>query len=161
MRTGLSMADRIHKSIAGVGTDIIEVERVERSITKGIGFKEKVFTENEIAYCEGKADKALHYAARFAAKEAVLKAMGTGWRGPLMFDEIEVTHDANGKPEILLYGKTREFALERGITRIHVSISHLKHIVNAVVLLQTDEEQREMNVYSTFVEYKNERENVK
>ena len=84
--------------IAGVGTDMIEVERIAVKIAKESGFRELVFSEKEISYCETKAHKFEHYAARFAAKEAFFKALGTGWLNGTAFNEIEITNDAAGKP---------------------------------------------------------------
>lgn len=74
--------------IFGIGIDIIEVERVKNQISKSNGFREKIFTEREIEYCESKKNKAQHYAARFAAKEAFFKAIGTGWRNGMAFNAI-------------------------------------------------------------------------
>ena len=122
--------------IFGIGTDIIEVERIEKQLEKNSGLKEKLFTTNEIAYCESKKNRGQHYAARFAAKEAFLKAIGTGWRDGLQFDEIEVTNDQLGKPALVLYGKTRDFVAEINITNIQVSLTHIKDVVNAIVIVE-------------------------
>jgi holo-[acyl-carrier protein] synthase len=122
--------------IFGVGTDIIEVGRVEQKLARTEGLKKKLFTETETAYCESKHRPALHYAARFAAKEAFLKAMGTGWSGGHKFDEIEVVNDPLGKPELFVYGKVREFCGARGVTRMSVSLSHVKEMAAAVVILE-------------------------
>ncbi|MBL7136839.1 MAG: holo-ACP synthase [Candidatus Marinimicrobia bacterium] len=122
--------------IFGIGTDIIEVERVGKQISKGNGFKEKIFTPNEIKYCESRKNKAQNYAARFAAKEAFFKAIGTGWRRGLAFSEIEVVNNELGKPEINLYGKTKKFIEENRIENIHVSLSHVKNLVSAIVILE-------------------------
>ena len=123
--------------IFGTGTDIIEVDRVKDQISKDNGFKETIFTVNEITYCESKKNKAQHYAARFAAKESFFKAIGTGWRYGMAFNEIEILNNELGKPEVFLHGKTKEFAKDQGINKIHVSISHLKKIVNAIIILET------------------------
>lgn len=122
--------------IFGIGTDIIEVERIERQLEKNTGLKEKLFTSDEIAYCETKKNKAQHYAARFAAKEAFLKAIGTGWRDGLQFNEVEVTNDQLGKPLIVLYGKTKDFVAEINITNIQVSLTHIRDMVNAIVIVE-------------------------
>ena len=111
--------------ITGVGTDLIEVERVAGKISKEEGFRELVFTPNEIAYCETKANKFQHYAARFAAKEAFLKAIGTGWITGIAFNEIEITNDENGRPLLNLIGATSKFLESRGIGKAWVSLSHL------------------------------------
>lgn len=122
--------------IFGIGTDIIEVERVGKQISKGDGFKEKIFTPNEVKYCESRKNKAQNYAARFAAKEAFFKAIGTGWRRGLTFSEIEVVNNELGKPEINLYGKTKKFVEENRIENIHVSLSHVKNLASAIVILE-------------------------
>jgi len=119
--------------IVGIGTDIIEVPRIEKLLTKQKRFQGRIFTETEIAYCETKKNKVQNYAARFAAKEAFLKAIGTGWRQGVSFKEIEIVNNERGKPEIFLSGKAREFADDLGITNIQVSLSHLKDFAIAVV----------------------------
>ena len=93
--------------IAGLGTDLIEVERITNSINKESGFREMIFSKNEIVYCESKTNKFECYAARFAAKEAFFKALGTGWPEGTNFNEVEVIHDRMGKPEINLLGQTQ------------------------------------------------------
>ncbi len=122
--------------IAGIGTDIIEVARVRNQILKQKGLKEDLFTEAEIRYCEEKADKAQHYAARFAAKEAFLKAIGTGLRNGLKFNEIEVKKDELNKPFISVSGKTLKIIKSFKIKSIHLSIAHLKDVANAVVIIE-------------------------
>lgn len=122
--------------IHGVGIDIIEVDRVTEKISKENGFRELVFSAAEIAYCESKAHKFEHYAARFAAKEAFLKAIGTGWFGNIAFNEIEVVNDELGKPAIQLLGSTKTFLENKNINRISVSMSHLKSVASAVVIIE-------------------------
>jgi len=119
--------------IIGIGIDIIEVTRIERLLTKQKRFQQRIFTETEIAYCESKKNKAQNYAGRFAAKEALLKAIGTGWRRGVSFKEIEIVNNERGKPEIFLSGKAREVADDLGISNIQVSLSHLKEFATAVV----------------------------
>jgi holo-[acyl-carrier protein] synthase len=123
--------------IYGIGIDIIEVSRVQKAIERDIGFREKIFTPGEIEYCETKRMKFIHYAARFSAKEAFLKAIGTGWRFGLRFAEIGVFHDELGKPHIIATGKAEELLRDLGIAKIHVSLSHLKDTATAVVVLET------------------------
>lgn len=122
--------------IYGIGTDIIENERVKIQLKKVAGLKEQLFTDLEIHYCESKKFHEQHFAARFAAKEAFFKAIGTGWRYGLAYKEIEVFNDEEGKPGIRLHGKSREFADKENIKTIHISISHSKEIANAVVVLE-------------------------
>jgi len=124
--------------IYGIGTDIIEVSRIKTVMERDIGFREKIFTEGEITYCEKMKNKYQNYAARFSAKEAFLKAIGTGWRFGIRFADIDVYHDDFGKPLIHLTGKAEELALREGITKIHVSLSHLKEIATAVVILENE-----------------------
>ena len=122
--------------ISGIGIDSIEVERVNNQILKESRFKEKIFTPKEISYCETKKYRAQNYAARFSAKEAFLKALGTGWRYGLSYKDIEIVNDDLGKPEIVLYGKAKKFAAENKIVNIHVSLTHLKHIATAMVTVE-------------------------
>ena len=122
--------------IYGIGTDIIEVNRIRKNIEKVSGLKTKLFTKKEIEYCESKRHSAEHFAARFASKEAFFKALGTGWRHGFAFTEIEISNNELGKPEITVSGKIKQFITENNITNIHISISHLKDIANAVVILE-------------------------
>lgn len=122
--------------ILGIGTDIIEVERVAGKIGRNIGFREMVFSAEEISYCEKQTHKFEHYAARFAAKEAFLKALGTGWINGTAFNEIEVTHNSEGQPQISLKGETAVTLASKNISRIHVSLSHQKTMAVAFVLLE-------------------------
>lgn len=122
--------------ISGIGIDMIEVERVATKIGKESGFREMVFSKKEIAYCESKAKKFEHYAARFAAKEAFFKALGTGWKNGTSFNEIEITGDDLGKPELVLLGETAKSLAEFRSFTIAVSLSHLKKIASAVVIIE-------------------------
>jgi len=122
--------------IHGVGTDIIEVDRIRKFIAKGDAFKERVWTPKEIKYCDSHRDPAPFYAARFSAKEAFVKAMGTGFIKGIGFNEIEIYHDELNKPLIRLSGKAKECADSLGITEIHLSISHVKDWANAIAVLE-------------------------
>ena len=114
-----------------VGVDIIEIERVAATLARfGDRFLERVFTEGETAYCRGRAPQ---LAARFAAKEAVMKALGTGTRG-VGWREIEVTRKRTGEPGIALHGRAAERAARLGIDRIAVSLSHSRHYAVASVI---------------------------
>lgn len=115
---------------------MIEVERVTNKISKNNGFTELVFSKKEIDYCEAKVNKFEHYAVRFAAKEAFLKAVGTGWTSGTAFNEIEVSNDPDGKPFITLLGQTASLINKIGITNIFVSLSHLKTMASAVVIIE-------------------------
>lgn len=123
--------------IYGIGTDIIEVQRVEDKIRKGTGFRELVFTPHEIAYCEQQAASYEHYAARFAAKEALLKALGTGWgNGGVNFNEIEIRNNAAGKPELHLVGNAAGRYDQLNIKQILVSLSHVRSTAVAMVIIE-------------------------
>ncbi len=122
--------------IFGTGVDIIDVERIRERVSRDSGFKPLVFSAAEIIYCESKAQPAEHFAARFAAKEAFLKALGTGWAGELNFHEIEVGNEDNGRPFIRLLGKTAVAVAALGIGRIHVSLAHIKTMATAMVILE-------------------------
>ena len=124
--------------IFGIGTDIIEVERIAASIEKKSGFKEYVFSANEIAYCETKAHKYEHYAARLAAKEALSKALGTGWPEGTHINEAEILNDERGKPFFNFTGATAGLISSMNIAAIHVSLSHTKTMATAVVMAEKD-----------------------
>jgi len=121
--------------ILGIGIDMIEVDRVIEKIDKDNGFKEKVFSKNEIEFCESNR-KSQNYAARFAAKEAFLKATGFGLLLGHNLSNIEIVNDVNGKPSISLNGDYITHAQENGWNKIHLSISHLHQIACAVVIIE-------------------------
>ena len=123
--------------IFGIGIDLIEVERVAEKIGKKAGFRELVFTQKEVDYCEPMTNMYEHYAARFAAKEAFFKAIGTGWRDGTAFNEIEITNNEMGKPEISFLGRTAVSMAEMKLGKITVSLSHLKTMASAVVIIET------------------------
>jgi holo-[acyl-carrier protein] synthase len=123
--------------IIGTGIDIIEVERIAQRVGKDNGFKEFVFSKEEIIYCETKASPFEHYAARFAAKEAFLKAIGRGWDSGLQWNEIEIVKEKGGKPSLHLRGLTEKTLAPMGIRLIHLSISHLKSMATAIVILES------------------------
>jgi holo-[acyl-carrier protein] synthase len=123
--------------IIGTGIDIIEVERIAARVGRDNGFREFVFSKDEMNYCDSKASPFEHYAARFAAKEAFLKAIGKGWDTGLQWNEIEVVNEGNGKPGLRLSGQTEKMLSPLGIRIIHVSLSHLKTMATAVVILES------------------------
>lgn len=127
--------------ILGLGTDMIDVARVNRLISKGSSFIESVFTEGEIVYCDSKRYRAQHYAARFAAKEAFLKALGTGWRDGITFRDIELVHDELGKPSLVVSGQASVICRDRFPRgyRTHVSVAHLKDYATATVIIEEEE----------------------
>jgi holo-[acyl-carrier protein] synthase len=123
--------------IFGVGIDIIEVSRIEKQLSRGDDrFQRRLFTDREIAYCERKKFKGLHFAARFAAKEAFLKALGTGLSGGLSWKDVEVVNNEAGMPTLRLNGKARLLADELGLTGLHVSLTHVKDTAAAVVIIE-------------------------
>lgn len=122
--------------VAGVGIDIVEVERIAGSFAKGDGFKQMVFSGREISYCDSQANSYQHYAARFAAKEAFFKALGTGWVTGTSFNEVEVVNEENGKPVLQLLGETAQHAAGLGINKILVSLSHTKTMATAIVMIE-------------------------
>ncbi|MEI7981167.1 MAG: holo-ACP synthase [Bacteroidota bacterium] len=126
--------------IYGIGTDIIEVNRIQKIMERDTGFRDKIFTAVEIEYCETKKNKYQHYAARFSAKEAMLKAIGTGWRFGIRFADMEVYHDELGKPYIRVFGKAKEWTEQLAISKIHVSLSHVKEMATAIVIIETETE---------------------
>lgn len=122
--------------VTGVGIDMIEVDRVKDSMKKESGFREMVFSEHEIAYCQPKANRFEHYAARYAAKEAFYKALGTGWLDGTAFNEVEIINLPNGKPEIRFLGLTAEIIKKLRLKNIQVSLTHLKAMASAVVVIE-------------------------
>lgn len=122
--------------ITGIGLDVIEVERVAEKIEKEQGFRELVFAAAEIDYCEPKTHKYEHYAARFAAKEAFFKALGTGWATGTAFNEILILSDEAGKPGLSFTGQTASTLQHLNLSKIQVSLSHLKNIAAAVVVIE-------------------------
>ena len=123
--------------ILGTGIDIIEVERIEQALLRhGDRFLARLFTPGEIAYSESsKTHRTRRLAARFAAKEATLKAFGLGLRD-VKWTDIEVVHDALGKPSLRLTGRLAEIAAERGVARLHLSLSHCKEYAIAQVVAE-------------------------
>ena len=112
--------------ILGIGTDITECERIARMLERHPeSFAGRVFTDAENAYCSrGKRQSAEHYTGRWAAKEAVLKALGTGWSSGITWRDIEILNEPSGKPYVRLTGAAAEIAREKGINEIQISISH-------------------------------------
>ena len=118
-----------------VGTDILEIDRFRRVLERRPGLREKVFTEAEVAYCESKADSVPHFAARFCAKEAFSKAIGTGVR-EFSMSEVEVVRNDLGKPCIELLGRVYKIASDLAVKDVDVSISHSDLFAVAVVVIE-------------------------
>lgn len=123
--------------IFGIGTDIIEVNRVRQAISKN-EFKVKVFSAREIEYCD-KDETGERYAARYAAKEAFAKAMGTGWVGDVEINSVEIVHDEKGKPMIVLSGDALDLFHKMGGGVIQLSLSHIKEMAIAFVVIECRE----------------------
>jgi holo-[acyl-carrier protein] synthase len=123
--------------ILGTGVDLAEVARIRASIERyGERFTRRVFTEREIAYSERKANKYERYAARFAAKEAGMKAIGTGWSGGITWKDLEVTNLPSGRPTLALHGVARDVADRLGVQTIHLSLTHTSGQALAWVVLE-------------------------
>lgn len=122
--------------ILSIGIDIVEVYRIRESIARTPRFAERVYTTAEREYCEGKGVAAAQsYAARFAAKEAFLKALKTGWRGKITWHDIEVVSGEDGVPDLAITGEAAVILKERGADRVHISLSHTTdHAVAQVIL---------------------------
>jgi holo-[acyl-carrier protein] synthase len=123
--------------IVGMGTDLAEIGRVERSIARfGERFLERVYTAGEIAYCMSKKNSAESFAARFAAKEAGAKALGTGISRGVSWKEFEVRRAPSGKPSLVLSGRAAELAAGLGVARISLSLTHTRELAMAVVVME-------------------------
>jgi holo-[acyl-carrier protein] synthase len=121
--------------VVGLGIDVIQNDRIRDSVTRfGARFINRIYTETEIAYCSSCADPGIHFAARFAAKEAGFKALGTGWAAGVKWKDIEVQKLATGQPLLYLYGQALERAASLGATRFHVSLTHDQLVSCAVVM---------------------------
>ena len=122
--------------IVSIGIDIVEVYRIRETLARTPRFAERVFTGRERVYCDAKgAAAAQSYAARFAAKEAFLKALKTGWRGRITWHDMEITNDEQGVPTLAISGEARRLLEELGADRIHLSLSHTTdHAVAQVIL---------------------------
>lgn len=123
--------------IVGSGVDIAEVDRIAAAIARhGEGLLKRLFTPEEIAYCERHRNNAERYAGRFAAKEAAMKALGTGWRHGVRWIDIEVTRNSSGRPTLRLTGRARELADQLRVRNISLSITHSGNTALAQVLFE-------------------------
>lgn len=123
--------------IVGTGIDIAEVPRIAEVIARyGDRFLRKIFTEGEIRYCSSKANRVERFAARFAAKEAAMKALGTGWNHGVRFRDVEVSRQPGKRPTITFHGKAAEFAAKLGAQNIALSLSHTAEQAIAQVILE-------------------------
>ena len=123
--------------IVGTGVDIVEVERVAAAIERfGARFLSRIFTEAERRYCDSKKNRVERYAARFAAKEAAFKALGTGWNRGVAWREVEVGHAPGGRPTLSFTGTAAKFAHRLGVKRAALSLSHTQQQAIAQVILE-------------------------
>ena len=123
--------------IVGTGIDLIEVPRIAAAIDRhGQRFLHRVFTEGEIRYCESKANRVERFAARFAAKEAAMKALGTGWSRGVRWRDFEVRHQPGGRPTVAFHGKAAEIARHLGVVNASLSLTHTEQQAFAQVILE-------------------------
>jgi holo-[acyl-carrier protein] synthase len=122
--------------IKGIGVDMVEIGRVAKLIGEDRGFAARIFTDREIAYCESKFSKAQHYAARFTAKEAFFKALGTGFRDGMSWQDVEVENDALGKPQLRLAAVALEQFRKRKLKKAILSLSHTREMAVALVVIE-------------------------
>lgn len=132
--------DVLMAKILGTGIDVVEVDRIERALSRertAERFRARVFTEREIKYCESRGvSRYQSYAARFAAKEAAMKAMGTGWNRNVGWSEIEVVRERGKAPTLELHGKSAAFARTKNISAFHLSLTHTAHEAIAHVIAE-------------------------
>jgi len=123
--------------IFGIGVDLVEIDRIQENLVKhGERFEAKVFTHTEREYCRRMPIPAQHYAARFAAKEAFLKALGTGWANGVTWQDVGIENLPSGMPQLVVTGRAMELAREYGVGAMHVSLSHSRGHAVAVVVLE-------------------------
>jgi holo-[acyl-carrier protein] synthase len=123
--------------IHGIGIDIVSIPRIERILERwGPFFTERVFTPAEIAFCESKSNPGQHFALRWAVKEALLKALGSGLMGGIKWTDIEVVNDPSGRPSLEIHNQAKGFLADRNIKAAFVSISHERDYGVAQVILE-------------------------
>jgi len=123
--------------IVGLGADIAEVQRVKAALERhGEAFLRRIYTAAERRYCERFRNKDERFAGRFAAKEAAMKALGTGWRGGIRFADIEVVREKSGRPTLELHGEAKKAGARLGVKRISVTITHTKDMAFAEVIFE-------------------------
>lgn len=125
-------------AVSGVGVDIVAIARMEKILKRSPRFVEKVFWEQERAYCESKAKPAAHYAARWAAREAVLKSLGLGFGKGISYKDVEVLKLPKKRPELILHGELKNYVEKHKIVAIHISLSHTAEhaVANAVSMTE-------------------------
>ena len=138
------MTEESLKDQVGLGVDIVSIDRMRQIISRTKSFTTRVFSEEEQAYCNKHADPAVHYATRFAAKEAVLKALGTGFSQGIGSRDVEVKRGAKGKPRVVLHGRAIEVAKEMGVRSLPISLSFTHTDAVAVAMAITEDSQAAM-----------------
>jgi holo-[acyl-carrier protein] synthase len=124
-------------AILALGLDLTQIERVQAAFDRhGERFLARVFTDGERAYCDRRKQRIVHYAGRFAVKEAVMKVLGTGWARGVRWRDIEVQRRSGSAPELVLHGGAAELAREKGIARIHITITHDGGLAAAVAVAE-------------------------
>jgi len=123
--------------IIGIGTDLVEIDRFRSALRRhGERLLRKVFTEEERCYCESRMNRLAHYTARFAGKEAVLKALGTGWSGGIAWTDVNIAHRQGGGTEVRLSGVAARVAERRKVRSVHLSLSHTDRYASAFALAE-------------------------
>lgn len=122
--------------VLGLGIDIVEVARIEKALTPGDALARRVFTEPELAYCMQRKNRYQHFAGRFAAKEAALKALGTGWQDGIRWQDVEIVAGEKGKPQLNLYGRALAAFEAAGARRACVTITHASEYAVAAVVIE-------------------------
>ena len=124
-------------AIVSIGSDLARIDRLEEAIERrGQSLLDRLFTAGEQAYCERRKQRVTHYAGRFAVKEAVMKVLGTGWARGVRWVDIEVRREPGSAPQVVLHGRSAEHARERGIERIHITITHDGGLAMAVAVAE-------------------------
>jgi len=133
------------RSITGLGVDIVEIDRMRLALERHPRMRERIFSVEERAYCDARNRPYIHYATRFAAKEAVLKALGMGFSGGIRFTDVEVLRDERGRPVPHLTGRAAEIAAEAGVVEMHLSLSftHTTAVASAVAITEEMRPRRE------------------
>jgi len=121
-------------AIIGIGIDLVDIARFERAAPR---LKERLLTPSEARYCSTQRNPPLHFAARFAAKEAVLKALGTGWTGGIAWTDVEILRERHGGADVKLSGKAAKLAKKMGIRRWHVSLTHTSTTAAAIAIAES------------------------
>jgi holo-[acyl-carrier protein] synthase len=124
--------------VIGIGIDIVEVGRIEKALQGGDEMANRVFTENELAYCKARRNQYQHFAGRFAAKEAALKALGTGWQEGIRWKDVEVVPGDLGQPRLNFQGKAKEILEAAGAKQAQVTITHASDYAVAAVVLEAE-----------------------